>query len=834
MANGSDERHRHFILEGVTETEAFRSRGGGGRPPIPRRNRAQHGGALLQQVDELRTAAALAREAQQDAGLEDGLGLQVEFESFPDIQLAFESLARERQGIELLNVRQERDRTHATVFVPDGKLDHFEGLIRDYLAERRNRAGRPRDNQRLIDAISQIRAASLQALWTDDHEAFPSKDAEQFWWEVWLPVRGERQVVIATFRRLAEAQGMETAPGELIFPERTVLLVRTSAEQMQRSILTLNSIAELRRAKETADFFDSLRPEEQREWLDDLLARTRFSPDGDEVPHVCLLDTGVNRGHGLLAPALAVDDLHTIEPAWGSDDIDGHGTQMAGLALAGNLTELLEGSGPIEFDHRLESVKLLPNDGAGGTDSRHHGVLTIEAVSRPEVNAPSRLRVFGMAVTARDNRDRGKPSSWSATLDSLAADVDGYGAQPRLLIVSAGNVNDPDAWSHYPESNETDGVHDPAQAWNALTVGASTDLVRITEQDAGGYAPIAPGGGLSPFSTTSLTWQRHWPLKPDVVCEGGNAAKDALGSVWMPSLSLLTTHHRPADRLLTTTNATSAATALVSRLAAQVMAEYPDLWPETVRSLIVHSAEWTDAMRRMFLPENRDPSKADYQGLLRRCGFGVPDLGRALWSVSNSLIMVIQESLFPFKRDPGKQPATRDMHLHNLPWPVDVLEDMGETQVEMRVTLSYFIEPNPSQRGAASRYRYASHGLRFDVKRPPESINAFRSRINAAARDEEEGTARSQGDPAWLIGAQNRHRGSLHGDIWRGNAADLASRECIAVYPALGWWRSRPKLERYDQAARYALIVSIRAPETDIDLYTAVANRIGALIAIET
>ena len=133
---------------------------------------------MLQQVDELRTAAAYARETQQDAGLEDGLGLQVEFESFPDIQLAFESLARERQGIELLNVRQEKDRTHATVFVPDGKLDHFEGLIRDYLAERRNRAGHPRDNQRLIDAISQIRAASLQALWTDDHEAelYPKVD----------------------------------------------------------------------------------------------------------------------------------------------------------------------------------------------------------------------------------------------------------------------------------------------------------------------------------------------------------------------------------------------------------------------------------------------------------------------------------------------------------------------------------------------------------------------------------------------------------------------------------------------------------------------------------
>ena len=47
----------------------------------------------------------------------------------------------------------------------------------------------------------------------------------------------------------------------------------------------------------------------------------------------------------------------------------------------------------------------------------------------------------------------------------------------------------------------------------------------------------------------------------------------------------------------------------------------------------------------------------------------------------------------------------------------------------------------------------------------------------------------------------------------------------IAVYPAL---------ERYDRAARYALVVGIRAPETGIDLYTEVANRIGVPITVET
>ena len=124
------------------------------------------------QLEECRSAADAAREAQQTAGIGGGLGLQVEFESFPDVELAFENLARERQGIELLNVRHDETRTLATVFVPDGKLDLFEGLIRDYLDGKRDRAGRPRDNRRLIDAIQQIRAASIRALWTDDDEAF--------------------------------------------------------------------------------------------------------------------------------------------------------------------------------------------------------------------------------------------------------------------------------------------------------------------------------------------------------------------------------------------------------------------------------------------------------------------------------------------------------------------------------------------------------------------------------------------------------------------------------------------------------------------------------------
>ncbi|MDD9982077.1 MAG: hypothetical protein OXU81_12080 [Gammaproteobacteria bacterium] len=123
-------------------------------------------------------------------------------------------------------------------------------------------------------------------------------------------------------------------------------------------------------------------------------------------------------------------------------------------------------------------------------------------------------------------------------------------------------------------------------------------------------------------------------------------------------------------------------------------------------------------MKVQFLPAGEAPNKADYLRLVRRCGFGVPDIARARWSVENSLTMVVEERLHPFRRTGSGPPTLRDMHLHDLPWPRDVLEGLGATPVEMRVTLSYFIEPNPSRRGHRSRYRYESHGLRFDVKDP--------------------------------------------------------------------------------------------------------------------
>ncbi|MBI5528168.1 MAG: S8 family peptidase [Deltaproteobacteria bacterium] len=562
-----------------------------------------------------------------------------------------------------------------------------------------------------------------------------------------------------------------------------------------------------------------------------------WSPHGTSVLHCPRFSLGtkeirVNNGHPLLDQALDGRDLFTIDPAWGVNDAHGHGTEMAGLALFGDLTPLLASNTQIEIRHRLESVKLLrqPDDNIG--DSRHHGNLTLDAISQPEAAHANRRRVFSMAVTARDRRDRGRPSAWSATVDRLAVGSTEDREPPRLIIIAAGNIEDTRSWFNSPESNTTASIHDPGQAWNALTVGAHTDLTRITEADAQGYTPVANQGGLSPFSSTSATWQAQWPLKPDVVFEGANVAKDHASAHPMSSLSLLTTFNNHTQRLFTKSNATSAATALAAQMAAKLMAEYPTLRPETIRALIVHSAEWTEEMKRYYLPRDRGPNMSDYVKLIRHCGYGVPDLDRALWSVSNSLTLVVESELRPFERREGHQPTLRDMNVHRLPWPLVELEALGATEVEMRVTLSYFIEPNPSQRGVRSRYRYESYGLRFDVKRAHESERGFRARVNAAARNEETGLEPAGTDTGWLIGINNRHKGSIHSDIWKGTAAELASKGVLGVYPAPGWWKTRPGLNCFNKSARYSFLVSIRAPEVGVDLYTAIANQIAVPVQV--
>src|SRR5690606_33271496 len=198
-------------------------------------------------------------------------------------------------------------KTFAAVFVRDGTLAFFGKRITSDLDDRgakKSGAG----HSRVLNGTSVIRAATAHAVWTDSPDGRPTADHERLWMDVWLATRNGRPGIVEQFREAATSLNFRIAPGELSFPERSVLLVYGSVGQIKRSMMTVNSIAELRRAKETAEFFDSLNPEEQPQWIDELNDRLTLPADGAEVPYVCLLDTGVNNGHPLLRQAITDAD----------------------------------------------------------------------------------------------------------------------------------------------------------------------------------------------------------------------------------------------------------------------------------------------------------------------------------------------------------------------------------------------------------------------------------------------------------------------------------------------------------------------------------------------
>ena len=812
----ADKHLPHLFLTKPPTTERFTStQAGGGGPNLKARDRDAHGKHLRQ---ELAAAIDVPVGAAPQTPLR---GVSLEFRSEPGFDLLVKSLEAQRIGIELLGVKEEGEVTVATVYVPDGRIGHFEKLIDKYLdATKHTKTGKP-FNRPLVESIAGIRRAAVESFWTDDPAVYP-QPGESARWEVWL--RGRREDILEDARTFAKAAGVRLSKSVIDFPDRCVVLAVATPQELAASVQFIDCVAELRRAKETAHEFLHMSPDEQGQWAKDLVDRVS-GPEAD-APVVCLLDTGVTRTHTLLSAALPAANMFAYRAAWNVGDDTGHGTEMAGLALYGDLVPQLLSKGPIPLEHGLESVKILPPPGLPANPPELYGAITSDAVGQVEVAAPDRKRTFALSVTALDARDRGQPSSWSAELDQIASGaLDG---QRRLICVAAGN-SAPTNRHLYFANPMTDEVHDPGQSWNALTVGACTDKVRIDDPDYDGWQPVAPAGDLSPSSTTSVTWKPKWPIKPDVVIEGGNVALEpgAPNTATVDSLSLLTTNWKPEEATFTYSGETSGATAQAARMAALVQVRYPTLWPETIRGLLVHSARWTRAMLARF------PSKPERSKLLRCYGYGVPSLDRACWSASDSLTLIAQNELQPYEKVKSSY-RTRDMHLYALPWPREALLELRETQVDLRVTLSYFIEPNPGRRGWKDRYRYASHGLRFDVNTPEEGAKEFGLRINKAARDEEAGLKKTTSSDAskWSVGPDLRATGSVHSDVWRGDAAKLATRGLVAVFPVIGWWRERTSLSRWDSKARYSLIVSIHTPELAADIYTPVATALAVTTAV--
>lgn len=732
-----------------------------------------------------------------------------------------------RDVVVLRSKRNENCTETALLFVPDDARAFLKDRIVKY---GRDGVGRDRPDVDRFEVIEDIRAIDVISLFTNDVD-LQSRDI--VWWEIWVrrPIVSADQVA-----QLARSANIDVHSDRLLFPDTTILFLHAAASTLCAFAMSVpGAITEIRKATGTIEPFleRGSSGTEQSQWVSELSSRIESSADGSNV--VCILDTGVASAHPLIAPGLY--GAWALDENWGADDHypdGGHGTALAGLVLYGDLEPIINDSRRVILTHGTESMKLLAPRGFAATKPPSYGMVTQAAVGLVEVKRPNVVRSFCLATSTTDFLPS-RPSSWSGAIDQIAAGsmlgdlVDGLPASShpkRLVMVATGNISGGLAVEVLP----TQSLEDPSQSWNALTIGGFTRKEQIST--ASTLQPAVPGNHRSPYSRGSQALSSDLtPIKPEVLFEAGNMSSDQSGfCAWDPAMSLLATGSNHETEPFVPFWATSAATGMAGHFLGQLQAAHPDLWPETHRALVVDSARWPTPIRRKFIGTGahwKTGTKADQQKNLREFGYGVPDIERAIFSAQNDATLIAQTEIQPYALGLDRKTGVfNEMHFYDLPWPKHVLEALENEIVMMKITLSYFIEPNLNGKAATRPDTYRSFGLRFDMKKRGESDTRFRSRITAS--QQKEGTDSEPESSYWLLGPKAVQAGSLHCDIWRGHAVDLAAHDAIAIYPVGGWWKSHIGQKRVTDKARYSLVISISASGQNVDLYSEIEALVDA------
>lgn len=813
----------HIKFEGKTTTNIFKTtkQGRGGKYIEKSNDRLNHGNTLLQKANDLKLSFD---NSDINPSLIKDNSVYIEFTSDWGYQLSFDSF--DKSGFQLLNINEEirilddieQYRYSLVVLASEGDISSFIKKIEVYLLKNNIKTdkisnekidtGEPR-NKKLLNNINDLKVATLKSFWVDEPEiSFPDEN-ENIWWEVWFRKSYNHIEKLKNVCNNLEIIGCQIGQSQIELAEYIVKLLKGTSKQLSDSLLLLDNLAELRKPQEIANFIThrDISFETKKEYLDDLKNRTNNNFDENSVL-ICLLDTGVNNKHSLLEGFVFDENLHSYNGSWGTQDSypkGGHGTGVAGLALYGDLTDALSSSENIQIYHGIESFKIFNNI---QEEEKFDAPKFENAVSTPIINKPNNLRVYCLTIL-RNNVFRGRPSASSSTIDKICF---GKIFEQQLFIVSGGNV-EINKQDDYPVLNELQCISDPGQAYNALTVGTYTRKDKIDIST--GYSPLVENGAMSPSNSTSLLFDKSWPNKPDVVFEGGNRSTDGVNTSDHSELRLLTTDSDFANDMFISFGDTSAAAALASKMAAELRTNYPNYWVETIRGLIVHSANWTDTMKR---------NAKDKRNLLRTVGYGVPNIQKAMFSVENSLTLIAERKIQPYKveKTDGKY---NEYHLFDLPWPKEALQSLEEKSVKLIVTLSYYIEPNPGSRRLATHYSYHSHQLDFELIKRNEKVEDFQIRISKPEEETKENTPKRNGTE-WEIGVNTSSKGSIRKDFITMTGREMSERNTLAVYPKNGWYKNLKRQNKFNEKVRYSLIVSLETEEVDVDLYTPVMNQL--------
>lgn len=659
---------------------------------------------------------------------------------------------------------------------------------------------RNRRNLKLVNAVSAIQAAGLKDFFLSREDFAIIQDGHSRVMEVWFSddVYSDEEV-----RRILVALDIEHGMKTLVFHQVVILLVKANARQLVQMVHALPGITEFRVYHSPSVLLeeDEVGAEQWMRLIEGDAIRAE-----DPLVRIGVLDTGINPNHRLLAPYLPSERCYSAIASGNVLDQENHGTGVASLALYGDLTDVIYNRGRIRITSDLTSVKMYSHNAAEKNPQEMYALVTEDAIIK---GRESGAGILCTAITDKDHpvTDATASSTSAAIDDALYND----GACDSLLLISAGNVTDTDGLD-YPDYLYLKNIQDPAQAWNAITVGAYTNKVALQDPGYRNHKVIAPAAGLSPFTSTSVQWGAN-AVKPEILMEGGNAVMGINNSLDRPDdLSLVVAHggNGLVPGTFHTSNATSAATGLAARLAAKIKYYNPGLNSLSIRALMIHSAEWTDQMKALCT----DEKGINVKTLLHSCGYGVPDEQKAIVSSDSRVTFIAEDSIHPFVLGSGNKLKFGHMNMYKLPWPKELLESLADETVRLKITLSYYIKPSPGIRSQLNKYSFQSIRLKFDVCGPHEHRRDFENRIKRLSEEGEERLVDRDLANRWKIGIMNRNQGSIISDSFEMTGSEMAGCDTIAIYPSGGWFKNRP--ENLDKAIQYSLVVSLETPSQEV------------------
>ncbi|WP_316820297.1 S8 family peptidase [Pedobacter gandavensis] len=519
-------------------------------------------------------------------------------------------------------------------------------------------------------------------------------------------------------------------------------------------------------------------------------------------PKICVIDSGIQEHHLLIAPAMLLDRSINFVPnettTTTTDTVPngGHGTKVAGAILYGGI---IPRTGNFQAPFFLANARVLNADKAMSSSLFQPALMCEIADHYSDIN------IFNLSINAWGPCRIKHMSQWASALDSISHH------QEKIFVVSAGNlegeslrVNSPGIKNHlsagrtYPSYllEKSSRIADPAQSLFAITVGSAC-IDEFSDPDR-----ISFGKKDYPSSFSRSGLGMWGAIKPELVEYGGDWIKERAGNN-------LTLHSSTTPELVKTgmygVGNVDIGISFCAPKVAHILASLEKLFPK--ESVLFHKALLIQSARLPEIiwakPEIRH---------LQYFGYGIPNLDRAIDNTPHRITFTEVGKIAPKKAK-----------IFSVKIPEELRKQGEAYDILIEVSLCFTAEPRRTRKYLKS---YLSAWITWESSKLGQSSTAFQNDVLKELEDvEQDDEIEEPEDPSsirWAIWSNSKwgkikdvkRQGSANQKDWTIlKSYQLPSELSFAVIGHKGWE------DNLQKEVPYAFVVTFEIIKAEIEIY---------------